>query len=766
MKKTLLLTTALAVFSSAHAYEMQYRKGQITPSMEAMLEKAAKDTGVTFDPENMSLIEDRDLATSHYSYYVQTHELIPVDATAIRIWTDKKTGELILGEVDLDEAQQANKEALSAKYRKAKFTKSALQSKQLSAAIQNMVESQVSAHATDGKILGFKSRDKWVKGDLVREVEVRSRRGTHLISISLLRNAVIENSYREFPQSDAPTTSLQANVFPIYEEVEASHEMLKYEVRELKYLNTQIPDGGDAPLAGLGGTRFREDRYMPILAETEVGRVNDIWSENSIRRTVEGLVAKFPVVPNAVESGLLLQGKYATIQLHPDAKTKFPGMNFPVKLSPNHMLAWQKIDGLYEAIPRSGILGKRVTSASELTERIPFRLPKHDPVQYINQGFDEQQVYYAITTLMDSLAEMGFRDPKLSTSPFHAFLYDPDLGMRDNAYYTNDTINFTTYNDDMPNLARDNSTIWHELGHGVMERLMGSFLAFGDSKGGYGGLSEGMADFVAKLVVEHQTNGQNFPGKFDFRIMNNTGLYLTNEFHDEGEAYGGAMADALALAVQDKGRDGLFGFTDLTLEAMRLTRNHPSLTPYKWFEHMLIADEFGSDRRAPGQFRAVLLASLEKRNFSFDKNFKPASMKVMTKFGELTSGSEASREKPTKACDASGTFGYDVQVKLTAGDAEFIKFPAIVKVEFKKGALQGAIAWQGEESNPTVLAINSADEILNIPLRGSMKCEEINQPNGTCKDYAYIQIFNQGGKKPVAKKRFYVAIDPKATCTK
>jgi hypothetical protein len=106
--------------------------------------------------------------------------------------------------------------------------------------------------------------------------------------------------------------------------------------------------------------------------------------------------------------------------------------------------------------------------------RIPVRLTNHDTVSYINNGFDEIQVYYGVTVLMDALVEMGFTDPELSSKPFHAFLYDPDIGMKDNAYYYDNTINFTTYNPKNPNLARDNPTIWHELGHGVMDRLMGA----------------------------------------------------------------------------------------------------------------------------------------------------------------------------------------------------------------------------------------------------------------------------------------------------
>jgi hypothetical protein len=74
-------------------------------------------------------------------------------------------------------------------------------------------------------------------------------------------------------------------------------------------------------------------------------------------------------------------------------------------------------------------------------------------------------------------------------------------------------------------MARDNTTIWHELGHGVMDRMMGDHIELADT----GGLSEGMADFVAQLVVNDVTGGTDFPGKYAMRIFNNTGYYLTNE---------------------------------------------------------------------------------------------------------------------------------------------------------------------------------------------------------------------------------------------
>lgn len=764
MKFGILLVSGLFI-SQAFAYEALIKKGTERPELEALIAKANLDTGLNFELKDFELIEDRSLATSQFQFYVQMNSGIPVSGTAIRIWRDKSGQELKLAEMHLSEEAKKQENILAKRYHRAKFSPSALKSKQLSNAIVKLVEQVISKHETDTRILGMKFKDLWIDGDLVRSVEVRSRRGFHTIKISLLKNNIIQTDYTEFPQADY-TQSFKANVFPIYEEVEGTGEKLPFEVRNLKFINSEVHETVTKPFGDLENLKLSEKSYHPILAETELGRLEGFWSEASLRRLIEGEVAKLPLIPNRLENGLLLSGKYATINLHPGVIEFKDQLAFPLNASGNHIVSWQEVNGAYEAEPVSGFSGKKINSEEDLLSRLPERLPDHNPISYINSGFDEVQVYYAVSVLMEALAEMGFEDPELSTKPFHAFLFDPDISMKDNAYYYDNTINFTTYTSASPNLARDNPTIWHELGHGVMDRLMGAHLGFADSKGGYGGLSEGMADFLAMLVVEHQTSGISFPGKNDFRIINKTGFYLTNEFHDEGEAYGGAMNDMLLKTIEKSGREGLYDFTDLTLEAMRLTRNHPSLSAKSWFEHMLIADELGSEVRDPNQFKEIILDALTSRNFAFTKEFSPAVMKVTFGGIELTNSSLASRERPMQACGQNGEVKVDLNVELTSGDSNFIKFPAIVKVEYKKGALQGAIKWAGEESTPTVYTITSKEDLLNIPLTASTTCEVVNQPDGSCKDYAYLQVFNLGDQKPIAKKRFYLRLNTPACKTK
>ncbi|GEM_PF-1914438 len=751
----------LWLVNPAYGYEAIVTKGEMPPVLSELLTKANNETNLNFSPDDFIQIEERILATSKFTMYVQSNSMVPVDGTAVRIWSDLKTNELIRAEMHLDEKALNQKDLLINRYTKARFTPKAMKSKQLADSISEIVKKVVSQHDSDAKIFGLKFKDQWQGGDLVRVVEVRGRRGIHTISISLLKNKILQTTYREFMQSES--MSLHAHVYQVYEEVEGTGERLNPEVKELKYLSTRVPVGGENPFGHLSKMEFLDTNYSVILAGTPLGEMLGLWSETSVRNKIENFVQTLPKADNNFKNGILLQGKYATINLHPSLKDSVKGVELPLNSTTNHLMKWVLTNG-YNGKVVHGLEGKRITSEEELMGRIPFRHPEHDLTTYINSGFDEVQVYYGVTTLMESLVQMGFTDPELSEKPFHAFLFDPDISMKDNAYYYDNTINFTTYNPGTPNLARDNPTIWHELGHAIMERLMGVHLNF-DAQGGYGGLSEGMADFLAQIVLEHQTEGAMFPGKENMRILNDIGFDLTNEFHDEGEAYGGAMNDMLLTVNSYEGEDGLHAFTDLTLEAMRLARNHPKLNAAKWFDLMLYADSLGSSIRPAGKYRDLIEGALVSRNFSFDPAFKAAQMEV--KFGNtvLTELSPGSRSLPMKACDRSGIVSFDLNLSLKGGDSNFITFPAIVKVEYQKGALQGAIKWLGEETNPHTYIVNSEAEMLSVPLKAYVECESVNRPNGACRDYAYLQVYNEGITKPVAKKRFYLELG-KVNCSK
>ncbi len=756
-----LVSLMVAPLAFADVYNKRLTFKETTESsLQSFIQIINQETSLQFSASDFLVLEERDLATSHYLMLAQVIEGVPVAGKSIRIWKDIKSGELIQAEIALDKASEAQSDLLSKKFQKAKFNAKSLKSISLGQYAFSMASQIVKSHPDDNTIHGFKSMDNWLNGDLVRTVTVRGRRGEHKINISLLKNVVLNSSYKEFPQADQ-FMDIDAKVFPIYEEAESTHTILPRIMSKLKYVKTQVASSEADPYVVLRTQRFSENLYNPVLAETAAGQAQGYWSTPMLKRKAMELAKNLPQKPNTFENGLLLDGLYTSINYHPAAKLGFPNIPFELKPSTKFYPSWtQGEDGLYEVIPQAGLIGKLAGSSEELLNRVARRLPDNNTEELIKDGFDEVQVYWAVTTFMESLAQNGFTDPELSTRPFNAFLYDPDIGMRDNAYYTDDTINFTTYSPEAGNAARDNSTIWHELGHGIMDRLMGDFITLADT----GGLSEGMADFCAALVIQDIMKDEVYAGSKDYRILNNTGFSLTNEVHDDGESYGGTMKDILALAIEKYGPEvGLAKMTDLTMEAMRLTRNNPALTAQGWFGHMLFADERGNDLRAAGDMADLVKQALASRNFSWDGK---VAADLIVKNGDVvvTSNTDGSREHPIRLkLSDDEKVNYNLKVSLKSVDNYKFQYPVTVKVEFHKGALQGAIHWEGEENSPLAYTLQSEEDVLDINLTASGKCDSINQPDGSCKDYAYIQIFNNGheNEKPSAKKRFYLKISAK-----
>jgi len=118
-----------------------------------------------------------------------------------------------------------------------------------------------------------------------------------------------------------------------------------------------------------------------------------------------------------------------------------------------------------------------------------------------------------------------------------------------------------------------------------------------------------------------------------------------------GRSYGGAMNDLLRSSMAHFGRAGLVKVTDLTLETMRLTRNHPGLTANDWFGHMLFADKLGNaPNRAPGEMQSLIMQSLNGRNFTFG-DAAPAAFLLKNGSDEVVPGGPGSRQ-PADSVDA------------------------------------------------------------------------------------------------------------------
>ena len=713
-------------------------------------------TGKSFSENDFLLQEHRDLAFTKYQIYQQLSGGVPVDGKSIRIWSDLSSNVTVQVEASLDLSLIAapGAERLAVFHR---FNLSEAQTMKLAHLAVNKSNQDTSVRGLDWK-------DRIVQGALVRIVTIKGKHGVHQVMISHETGKVISHSYQEFPQADLTpgTMELDALVYPIYEEVDGTGVILTRVPAKLTHVFKTIPEIKGDIYALMKTQKYFDTQFSPVLGGTIDGRAQGFWSMSYLKDQAAQIRRGLIQIPNDYSTGLMLQGEYATINIHPDAFTTFKGINFAAKPSSAFFPNWiaSQVNGkeVYEMVPGNAFYGKPLTSAAELLTRPAQRLPNHDPTQYINDGFDEIQVYYAINTLMEELHLRGLTDPDLSTRPFNAFLFNPDVEYRDNAFYTDDTINFTTYSDKQANMARDNSTIWHELGHGIMDRLMGDNIKLADT----GGLSEGMADFVAQIIVQSVTNSVPFPGSTDFRIINQTGFFLTNEVHDDGEAYGGAMNDFMMAAMTKEGQVGLHKVADVILEAMRLCRDHPALTAQEWFNHILFADHLGRPGvRVPGELAPMMLAAINGRNFHLDGSPVASLTLVNDATGkEVVAGSEGSRGNaiPVKL-PKDGTAHFSLSVNLKSSKEYVFNYPLTVKVEFAKGALQGAVHWVGKENGPKIFTLNSETDTLHIPLDVTGTCDFVNRQDGTCVDYAYVQILNQGETDhPRAKKRFYVQI--------
>lgn len=756
-----LLLVFVVHFSTAHsAGSVQFVRWTAAEStatdLKTIVQILNQKLGENLTAADFILIEDRKLATSHYLRYHLVIDGIPAGDQLLRIWIgdDEK---LIQSEAALTVNQ---KEFLQKKFSgiKALSLSKGLSSEQTMALVADAIKS-----SEDQLIRETQWNDYWIRDDLVRLVVVKGRRGKTTIEIDLVKKKVISVRYKEFPTLGkvADEFSLKAKVFPVYEEAEKIPGVLDRVDVTLKGLKVARPVTTDDMFAPLKTQKYLASKANSVLGMTEEGRKQGFWSMDYVKGQAASVISKLNTLDNSPTNGMYLYGKHATINLHPDAIIKWgKELIFKPSLSASFLpmyLPFGEKD--YEMIPSAGQFGSPLMSYSEAYERKAERSKTHDPLTYINQGFDEIQVYYAIEELFEVLNSRGFSDENLSTRPFHAFLYDPDISSKDNAYYTDDTINFATYSGEFQNMARDNTTIWHELGHGVMDRLMGEKLVLNDT----GGLSEGMADFISELVLKGSVGDTSkIPGYEDFRIINNIGFYLTNEVHDDGEAYGGTMRDLLELAIARDGLEkGLLKVTDLTLEAMRLTRDHPALTAEDWFLHMYFADSRGAKVRKPGELKSLLDKALSSRNFRAD-GLARAEFKLLNLNAdeEVTSEALGSRDRPIRykiALDETVT--HKLGVRFKSSDLYKFDYPLKVVAQFNGGPLQGAVHWVDEEKGSLTFEIKNEAALVDFSVSAIGKCDYSNRTGGGCKDFVYLQVFDKTHTtKPIAKKRFYLVI--------
>lgn len=711
-------------------------------------------TGFALSVSDFSMLESRKLAKYNYLMLTQLQNGLPIEGNTLRIWTNNQ------GELFQVEAQVSDKSSSDLSKQSLSMSPETVQALLASDTTMDLVRNEVFNHPDDKQIRNVQWKDVIEKDKILRIVKVKGKRGTHLIKIDPIGKKVVDHLYEEFPNADndIKTMSIPVRIYPIYEEVEKTNEMMPRVPAYLRNLVSKIHKADSDPYSPLRSMKYLYSMLDPFKGLTAAGRKDGFWAPTYVKRQGNAILNSLPLVDNNFASGFVLEGKFTSINIHPEAIKQFSGkLSFKPKFSGQFRFDYRDD----EMIPTATYHGKPFASRKEIEHVDAVRLPDNNVLEYLNNGFDSVQVYWAVDQLFETLHKSGFNDPELSTRPFHAFLYDPDISMKNNAYYTDDTINFTTYSPNQGNMARDNTTIWHELGHGVMDRLMGDFI----NLAGTGGLSEGMADFVAQMVLHDVTGASSFPGLTDMRIINQTGFFLTNEVHDDGEAFGGTMFDILTSAEKKFGiYNGLQMMTDLTLDAMRLSRNHPALGEKEWFDHMLFADELGNGNvRKSGDLRPLILAALAKRNFSMVSN-SHAEFVFKANGNDVIAGQPGSRSKPIPVTLKPGdTKSFNLTVQLKNSAFYKFKFPVKVRVSLAGGPIQGAIHWKDEEHSPFVYTLKSEADIAKIPLVATAQCDEVNRDDGSCVDYASVQILNDGQdvtSKPQAKKRFYLRMKP------
>lgn len=769
MKLMWVATLLFATASHAAEYARWTGADDQDGGLDHVLSVLSTKLGVPFKREQFRLNEQRTLAYSKFEHYPQVHAGVDVSGTALRIWTDRATGKLIQVEAHVEKPTviQTNSELFAIEAQNQfGFAADDMAPLSNSDALRLAVAS-IRRH-DDNKTHGQNVHLVWSGSSQVAIVRLTAARGTHEIWIDSLTRKVIKSSYNPHPTQDLEPLSV--SLYPLYEEFEGT--MLPRQKTNLRYLLPTVRYSTVDPFSPLRDRQYLGKKYDDVKAATPEGRAAGYWSLPWVQSRVHNLAEAIPELPNNFQTGgVRLAGRFCQVMIHPEAVAQYKDLGFTPAYSANIAYDWVTAklpDGSTddEMKVMSSFYGKPIASAAEAAARPATRHPFHDPRTYLSEGFDELQVYYAVNRFFGELHTRGFIDPDLSTRPFTAFLYNPDISMRDNAFYTNDTINFTTYSPRETNMARDNLTIWHELGHGLMDRLMddgtGQWLHLADT----GGLSEGMADFVADLILYGVKGREDFPGRGKQRIINGTGFLLTNEVHDDGEAYGGVMHDILDNAVDSFGIEGVHKMTDLTLETMRLTRFHPKLTAADFFEHMLFADSLGhSGLRDSGEFAQIIREALARRNFEKDEA-SAAGFSLKYNDKEVSRGQIGARNNEVPvSLPKDGSAKFKLTMQLKDGKGFQWHYPVTLKAyKAGRGALQGAVHWKGEEAAPEAITINNGEQKVEIEVEASGTCDMINRPDGSCSDYVYFLVFDGNGAPdvPMAKKRFYVKVKPTA----
>jgi hypothetical protein len=216
--------------------------------------------------------------------------------------------------------------------------------------------------------------------------------------------------------------------------------------------------------------------------------------------------------------------------------------------------------------------------------------------------------------------------------------------------------------------------------------------------------------------------------------------------------------------IQRDGRLGLDKGTDVVLEAMRLTRDHPGLTAQEWFNHLFFADALGRPGlRQPGELRALLQQALQGRNLDFQGN-PPASFSLSNKTTqqEITSTSWGSSYAPVPVhIPRNAIAHYALEVKLKSSPSFAFHYPVQVRLNYHGTAID----WLGNDNGSSLWTLNHEAEVVTIPIQIGGTCMKVNREDGSCVDSVSVEIMNSSNesplaasKKPIGRKRFYLRL--------
>jgi len=704
--------------------------------------------GANFKAADFTLVERTTLATSNFEMLVQMRAGKPIAGTRLRIWKNK-LGQIIVAEAHVDKPSLLNGFGLIAKSSERFLQKNYLENEANLAKQEQLVRQVIAGHH-DASVTSFEHEDLWQDTNFVRVFTGTGQRGTH--SVSYLHSAakVIATSYREHHQAELPP--VEAMGYKVYEQNWYNPlETMEPEVLELKYLNDKVVAQTTDPFAVLSNLPLLRSKYDEERGSTMEGVQQGFWSYALLSAMADEAGKKIVPADNGFSGpeGLVLDGRYVSINVHPGAR----------KIVPENTLVWRYgADIQQDMVPvargdlavlfKTGLRGRTYGSPADLMNP-PMRDANHSVEAYLKDGADQVQVYWAVTEMMEKLQVLGFTDPEISKRKFQAYLYNPDPFYKNNAFYVNDTINFTTYTASASNFARDNTTIWHEIGHGIIDRLLGEInLIKGE------GFHEGIADFLAEVVLQATSYQREFPGRSGQRIYNVSAFNFANEAHDDGEAFGGLMKDILDRAITKWGKDGLTKTTDLVFEAMRFTRGHPALDEQEWVEKLLFADSRANLRREAGEFRQMIEESLAPRNFSADGK-DLASMQVKIDDQILRRGGVGGRNSPMYRPKGSES-RFMMKVRLLDGKNYKFAYPLKIKVAAGNGA-EGPIDWIEEELGSRTITLSGPNEEALLEMGTTGKCDVQNLGN-TCRESMFIEAYSPGDKKPRARQRIYIQL--------